>query len=210
MKPMHFVVMLLAIVSVLASAASHADQANFCATPEQTQAVAKIYEQNPPPAPFMAAPKLGLPEATVSSALPPGRATGASASEFFKVWESIRQWDDALTLVLKGGQVFEIHGRIHGGEPSKISKNYNLSEEGAGFSGHMRPDLMSVIYALELPGREGPVRGIAFYDEKGESSFWVLVPPVGASAKQVAQFEATRDLIRTLARPCPARSPPAA
>jgi putative heme iron utilization protein len=208
MKALPLAMTLFSVVGALASASGQAGQENFCATPEQTQAVAKAYEQSPPPAPFMAAPKLGLSEAIVSSALAPDRAIGASAAEFFKVWESIRQWDDALTLVLKGGQVFEIHGRIHGGEPSKISKNYNLSDEGAGFSGHIRPDLMSVIYAVDLPGREGPVRGIAFYDQKGESSFWVLVPPVGASAKNVTQFEVTRDLIRKLARPCPAPAQP--
>jgi putative heme iron utilization protein len=182
---------------------ARADSESYCATREQAQSVAKLYEQTPPPAPFMAAPKLGIPEAAVSSALAPAHSVGAPASDFFRIWESLRQWDDALTLVLKGGQVFEIHGRIHGGEPSKISKNYNLSDEGAGFSGHIRPDLMSVIYAIDLPGREGPVRGVAFYDQKGESAFWVLVPPTGATAKNVAQFEATRELMRTLARPCP-------
>jgi putative heme iron utilization protein len=200
---------LLALVACgCALSRAQADGESYCATAEQAQSVAKLYEQSPPPPPFMAAPKLGIPEAIVSSALAPGRSTGVPASEFFRIWESLRQWDDALTLVLKGGQIFEIHGRIHGGEPSKISRNYNLGDEGAGFSGHIRPDLMSVIYAIDLPGREGPVRGIAFYDQKGESAFWVLVPPTGATAKTVAQFEATRDLMRTLTRPCPVPAAP--
>lgn len=210
MKTSHVGALLLVAIGACTMCPARADTDNFCATPEQSRAVAKIYEQSPPPAPFMAAPKLGLPEATVSSAIGSAQALGTTPSEFLRIWESLRKWDDALTLVLKGGQIFEIHGRIHGGEPSKISKNYNLSEDGAGFSGHMRPDLMSVIYVVDLPGREGPVRGVAFYDLNGDSAFWILVPPRDATAKNVAQFEATRELVRTMSRPCsaPAAAPP--
>lgn len=190
----------------VAPLAPGAEGARFCASVEQAHQVQEFYQASPQPPPFMAAPKLGMPEATVVSALGPDRAVGVSAGEFFKVWDSLRQWDDALALVLKGGQVFEIHGKVHGGQPSKVSKNYNLDEEGPGLSGHMRPDLMSAIYAIDLPGKEGPVKGVVFYDAKGDSAFSIFVPPQATKpgSPVVSQFEATRELIRQLPRLCPA------
>lgn len=195
----------LATLAVLLAlpAARAADAPALCATPEQARVVAEAYAQPPSPPPFMAAPKLGLPEAVLLSALPQDKAIGTHGREFSKVWESLRQWPRSLTLVLKAGHVFEIYGRIPEGEPSKVSAMYNLEYPEAGLGGHLRPDLVSAIYAISLQGREGPMRGIAFLDARGEDAFHVFLPESrDPTAAEVADFEKTRALIASLPRAC--------
>jgi len=186
---------LLSVLAVTASlgAAQAADAPALCATAEQARAVTGLYAQSPAPPPFMAAPKLA------------DKAAGTSGEAFLKVWESLRQWPRALTLVLKGGQVFEIHGRIPRGEPSKVSQMYNLEYPEAGLGGHLRPDLIKAIYAISLEGREGPMRGVAFLDAGGEAPFHVFLPESQQpTAAEISAFERTRELIAGLPRACPA------
>jgi len=198
---------LLTVLAVTTSlgAAQAADPPALCATSEQSKAVAGLYAQSPAPAPFMAAPRLGVPEAVVLSALPVEKSIGTGGEAFTNVWESLRQWPRALTLVLKGGQVFEIHGRIPRGEPSKVSQMYNLEYPEAGLGGHLRPDLIKAIYAISLEGREGPMRGVAFLDASGEAPFHVFLPESQKpTPNEIAAFERTRELIAGLPRACPA------
>jgi putative heme iron utilization protein len=96
---------------------------------------------------------LKLPEAVVASALPAAEAHGVSASHFAQIWKSLESWDDAMALVTKGANIVEIRGRVGIGEPSKRSKFFNISREGGGIAGHLRPDLYSSIYAVSRPGR---------------------------------------------------------
>jgi putative heme iron utilization protein len=177
--------------------------ASLCATSDQAAAVRDLYARPPSPPSFLAAPKLGMPEAVLLSALGPERAVGVPGSEFMKVWESLLAWEEARTLVLKAGHVFEIEGRLHAGKPSKKSSFFNL-EYGPGLGGHLRPDLVSAIYTLELQGAEGPIRGVIFLDGKGDNAFGVFVPvdPDGPPPKAMPQFEATRDLMKKLPRAC--------
>jgi len=193
------------VVTTSLGAAQAADPPALCATAEQAKAVTELYAQPPAPPPFMAAPKLGMPEAALLSALPADKAAGTSGEAFLKVWESLRQWPRALTLVLKGGQVFEIHGRIPRGEPSKVSQMYNLDYPEAGLGGHLRPDLIKAIYAISLEGREGPMRGVAFLDASGEAPFHVFLPESRQpTPAEISAFERTRELIAGLPRACPA------
>jgi putative heme iron utilization protein len=180
-----------------------ADTAGDCATPEQARKVQVFYAKGPALATFIAAPQLGLPEAIVLSALGTARAVGVPGSEFMKVWESLRAWEEARTIVLKGGHVLEIDGRIHSGKPSTRSSYFNL-EYGPGLGGHLRPDLISAIYALELEGAEGPIRGVLFLDQDGNNAFGVFVPASrnGPPSKAIPQFEATREMMRALPRAC--------
>ncbi len=120
-----------------------------------------------------------------------------------KVWESLQGWDEALTLVLVGGHVFEVHGRIPGGEPSRVSQMFNLTQTGPGLGGHIRADLIAAIYAVSLAGREGPMRGLAFLDARGDGVFHVFLPEGRKPPPAlVAQFEKTRALIESLPRAC--------
>lgn len=192
-----------AMIALSAPRAWSEQPASLCATSDQAAAVQDLYAKPPSPPSFLAAPKLGMPEAIVLSALGPERAVGVPGSEFMKVWESLLAWEEARTLVLKAGHVFEIEGRIHPGKPSTKSSFFNL-EYGPGLGGHLRPDLVSAIYTLELQGAEGPIRGVIFLDAKGDNAFGVFVPvePNGPPPKAMPQFEATRDLMKKLPRAC--------
>jgi putative heme iron utilization protein len=152
----------------------------------------------------MAADKLKLSEAVVASALPPTLGIGVPGSEFAAVWASLGTWDKATTLIRQGGHIFEVVTRIPAGKPSDRpgSKFFNLVP-GTGLNGHLRPDLVSAIYALRLDGPEGPIRGLVFLDPEGASVFGVFTGEgPDQPAALTAQFDATWALLKTLPRAC--------
>jgi putative heme iron utilization protein len=176
----------------------------LCATPDQAARVREAYATSPAAPAFMAAGRLGLAEAVVLSALPAPQATGTTGAGFGKVWESLQAWPDATTVLVKGGHVIEVRGRIPPGEPSAKSAFFNLKQAGAGLGGHLRPDLVGAIYAVDMAGTEGPLRGVTFVDTAGESLFGVYLPEgSGDQAALAAGFDRTRALIAALARACP-------
>ncbi len=177
---------------------------SLCATPEQVVKVREAYATPPVSPTFMAAGKLGVSEAVVLSALQGKEATGTTGAGFAPVWASLQAWDDATVVLLKGGNVVEIRGRIPPGEPSTKSQFFNLKQAGAGLGGHFRPDLMGAIYAVELAGAQGPLRGVTFVDPAGESLFGAYLPEgAGDKPELVAAFARTRQLIAGLPRACP-------
>ena len=177
----------------------------LCATALQVSAVAAAYAKTPSPPTFAAAGMLKMPEAVVASALPPTMGIGVAGDQFRAVWESMTGWDSAVALIMKGGDIFEISTKIAPGTPSKTSKFYNLGE--AALSGHLRPDLISAMYALQIAGKEGDMRGVMFYDGNGDNVFGIFVRGAAEgkdpSAQQLAQFKATWNLIKSLPRACP-------
>jgi putative heme iron utilization protein len=175
----------------------------LCANPEQAAKVQALYAAAPVPPTFKAATTLGLPEALVASALAGKQAVGTTGAGFDAVWKSLQEWDDATVVVLKGGFVLEVRGRIPGGAPSTKSQFFNLKQDGAGLGGHLRPDLVAAIYAVDLVGSQAPLRGLTFLDGTGEGIFGVYLPE-GTDSKSplVAQFEKTRALIASLPRAC--------
>ena len=112
-------------------------------------------------------------------------------------------WGSATVVILKGGHVFEVHGPVPAGAPSTKSQFFNLKAEAVGLGGHVRPDLIGAIYAIDIVSAQGPVRGVTFLDAAGEGIFGVYLPE-GAepSPAQLAQFEKTRGIIRSMARAC--------
>jgi putative heme iron utilization protein len=177
---------------------------SLCANAEQAAKVREAYAAPPAPPTFMAASKLALPEAVVLSALAGKGATGTTGAGFEKVWAALQSWDDATVVLLKGGNVVEVRGRIPPGEPSSKSQFFNLKQDGAGLGGHFRPDLMGAIYAVELAGAQGPLRGVTFVDLAGESLFGVYLPEgAGERPELVGAFARTRELIAELPRACP-------
>jgi putative heme iron utilization protein len=195
---------ILAFAALLATTLE-APAAPFCATPEQAQMVRAAYASKPQPPIFMAADKLKLAEAVIASGLDPAQAIGVPGSEFARVWASIGSWDKATTLIRQGGHVFEIASRVPGGKPSDRpgSKFFNL-DRGTALNGHLRPDLVSAIYALRLEGAEGPLRGLVFMDQTGAGVFGVFT---GEGPEQppavIAQFEQTWKLLQSLPPACP-------
>jgi putative heme iron utilization protein len=201
---------LLGIALCLPAFANAADQpmgatpaAAGCASAADAARVAAAYAAKPAPMPFVAAMQLKLPESTIAAALPAGMSVGVDGSNFRAIWDSLAAWqDEAVFLVMKGGNVFEIHSKVAKGEPSTKSKFFNLGA--AAFSGHLRPDLVASIHGLQLPGREGFVRAFFFYDEQGANLFSVIPGGEGQepSARQLADFEATWKLVKSLPQRC--------
>lgn len=179
-----------------------------CAAPADAARVAALYATAPAPMTFAAAAQLKLAEAAIASAIPGDKAIGTTGAGFVSVWDSLTHWGNALFLVIKDGNVFEISSAVSKGEPSTKSRFFNLGHEGA-LSGHLRPDMVASLYAMQLPTREGFTRGVMFYDARGENVMGVFVGGEGKepSAEQLARFKATWDLIKSLPRACavPAR-----
>lgn len=175
----------------------------LCASSEQAVSVRALYATPPASPTFMAAGKLGLTEAVVASALGGNQAIGTSGTGFEAVWNSLRGWPGATAVLVKGGQVFEVHGPVPAGAPSSQSKFYNLKANGAGLGGHLRPDLIGAIYAVNLEGAQGPLRGVTFVDLAGDSIFGMYLPEAGSpSTEQVARFDQTWNVIKALPRAC--------
>ncbi|MFM7396345.1 MAG: ChuX/HutX family heme-like substrate-binding protein [Gammaproteobacteria bacterium] len=193
------------VLSFVGMTSAYAQEGAFCATPEQV-ALVRGALANKAPAPLgMAAAALKMPEAMVASALPTTQAYGVKAVHFQAIWKSLETWSDATTFITKGPNLFEIHGSVGKGEPSKRSQFFNLYREGPGLAGHLRPDLYGSIYLLELSGKENTLRAVVFFDRSGESVFSVYVPGEGVPATPTAieQFAATAKLIRSLPSVCP-------
>ncbi len=150
------------------------------------------------------ATELGSSEAAVLRALPEQFRVMAAGARFTEVWADLAGWDDAVFAVLKGGHVFEVHGRIRPGEPSKKSRYFNLSPGTPGVTGHLRPDLVSAIGAVSRHVRGKEQHGIAFFDAAGAEVFGVYVPGEGdhVDQKVKAQYLATRERLRAFGDPC--------
>lgn len=147
----------------------------------------------------------GVSDAAALSALPESQAIGTAGTAFRALWESLRAWPDAVTVVVKADQVFEVHGTIPAGEPSKVSQYFNLDPKSEGVTGHLRPDLYSAIFATSLPGRDRDQHGVLFFDSSGTLIFGVYVPNEHAAedSRVMEAFRATVAKIRNLPRLCP-------
>ena len=183
--------------------------APVCATADEAALIAAAYAKTPAPMPFQAAAKLKLSEAAVMSGLGAKRGVGVASGEFGKVWASLAEWPEAVTMIIKDAHIFEIHGQVPKGEPSTRSKFFNLAHDGQALGGHLRPDLISAIYAIDIAGGEGPVRGVAFLAANGASSFSVFVPPAEGEDKAPspanAHFDKTRALMASMPALCAAK-----
>lgn len=180
----------------------------LCASAEQQAKAAPAIAQSPAAMPPNAARALGLPELAYVSALPKEQRRLVSGAAFVQVWQSLQQWPEAMTLIMKGPNVFEIFGPVNKGENSTRSAFFNLekTKEG-GVAGHLRPDLYSAAAVVALKNKEGAaaIRGVLFYDAAGESVFGVFVPAEGsqvAPPETVKAFEATWALAATLPPVC--------
>ena len=195
----------LVLGSSLAGAAFAAD---FCATPEQVKQVATFYAANPGTMPPVAATRLKLPEATVASALGTDVSASVPGADFAEVWAAIGAWKEATFLIMKGPNVFEIRSAAGKGTPSKSSKYFNI-EYSHPLRGHLRPDLYSAIYAVQLPGKnkdQVSPRGVIAYDQDGASVFGAFLggdgpPPDPAD---LAKFDDLLALMRSKPQVCPA------
>ena len=202
-------VLIAALVAGCVTAAARAQDAPpavACATPEQVAAVQGAMAGKPPMPLAAVAAQLGMSEAVVASALPPAQAHGIAPGHFAAVWKSLERWDNAVALVMRGPDVIEIEGPVGIGAPSTRSKFFNLERRGGGIAGHLRPDLYTALYALDIPGKDGGgLFGVSFHDASGAAVFSVFLPGEGAppSTAALRQFKETVALMRALPGLCP-------
>lgn len=202
----------LAIALISTAVMAQAGQAvELCsASPAADRArVAELFAKGPPGPLFSetAGEALGLPGTAVLALLPDEVQANTSGTHFPAIWKSLEAWPDALFLIPKDGHIFEVRDRVRHGEQSTRSRFFNLATDGPGLSGHLRPDLIGAIVAIDTAGRDGPIRGITFHDLQGAYVFGVYVPTKHGETpdpKTLAAFESTKAAIRALPRLCPA------
>lgn len=175
-----------------ASRAVAADAA-LCATPEQRADLRRQLETDPKTDLFAYARDHGLSEAALLDALPVGIRKPVSPARFQEIWTDLVAWPDAVTMILKLGNVFEVHGRILAGEPSQVSHYFNLAE-GPGVSGHLRPDTYGAIYLAAKPFRGRVRHEVSFLDRSGEHAFSVFVPGTEDGGEQPAALHSFEKL----------------
>jgi len=176
----------------------------LCLAPARAEAVRAAWSGAPGRL-LEVAQREAITEAQLLSVLPPEQAIGTGGEAFGTVWQSLQAWPESLTLIERSGQLFEVLGRIPSGEPSKVSRFFNLGDQSHGLSGHLRPDLVTAIYVTELPGRGRTEHGVQFIDAAGGVVFGVYVPNEQAAAgnETLAAFRAIRKLVEELPRLCP-------
>ncbi len=178
---------------------------NLCASSEQRQIVQDFLAKNPSTMPVMAARELNIPEAIVASAYSPDQMASTTGDAFTDVWTTMTNLEEVTVLIIKDRDVFEISSRLGSGEFSDTNSFYNLSHDYP-FSGHLRPDLYSSIYAVTVPfGGERVGRGIFFYEPNGEAAFGILVSGRGPSPsdEEIAKFDEIMAMIKARPSACP-------
>lgn len=192
-----------AVAAVLGIALSQAAPAAFadalCASPAEAAQIQAFYRDHPGTLPAIAARRLELPEVLVASGLPADLAASAQPAAFAEIWTAMTGWNDAVFLIMKGADVFEIQSPVAAGKPSTQSEYFNLDYRHP-FRGHLRPDLYQAIYAIALPRAddEGTIRGVLFYGADGASVFGVMHSGEGPAPppSEVAKFDAVMALVR--------------
>jgi putative heme iron utilization protein len=178
---------------------------SLCASSEQRQIIQDFLAEKPGMMPVMAARELKMPEAVVASGYSPDQMASTTGNAFTDVWTAMTSLEEVTVLIMKDRDVFEIKSRIGPGEFSDTNSFYNLSHDYP-FSGHLRPDLFSSIYAIRIPyGGERAGRGIFFYEPNGGPSFGILVSGRGPSPsdEQIAKFDEIMALIKDHPSACP-------
>ena len=199
----------IAILLSLSATTALADPPRVCANKDEAARIAPALAKGPvgPVTSAALAQELGLNEALIVSSYDRQQAVGVSGASFAPVWASLNAWGESMILITKGGNVFEVTSKVPPGEPSKRSKFFNLKGSGAGLSGHLRPDLITAIYGFALPTKDGATRGVMFFGENAESVYGVFVASEGRqpTVDEMAKFQATWDLLKSLPPLCTAR-----
>lgn len=200
--------------ALIALATATAAPQATCATPEQAAAVRSFYTALPSAPPLVARRHMNLAEEVVSSGLPAEYATGVSGAHFKAVWDSVAEWPVAFFIMDQKGWIMKFEGPV----PALLGNKRNdaftdVKAPGAnGLISHIRPDLVTSIHAVELPGgkgrdgktREGMTRAVIFYDASQESVFGLYASLAGEDLNKAAipAFEKTMALMRTLPQVC--------
>lgn len=174
-----------------------------CASPEQTAAVSEFYGKMKAMLPLLATRTLKMPEAVIVSALKSDQALGVDG----KIQRGVGlgpYLGRRGVFVSKGGNQFEINGSLPEGVQSTSSNYFNLGPQKAGITGHLRADNIVSIYAISLKQGKTQLRGLNFYDAKGDSRLSIFLPGEGAAVSKETEsaFEKSWVLLSGLPRVC--------
>lgn len=184
----------------------------MCATPAQRDIVTEFFATRAGAPPPIAERALHMPEQVITSGLSDEFAVSASAENFHAVWTSAENWDGWVThIIAKNGNHMKFPSPIsHYRENTRGDAYYDVKpeERWLGMDAHFRPDLMTAIYAINLPGddgRPGATRAVIFYDRSGESIVGLYATIAGEpqTEQRAAEFQATWDIIASLPTACP-------
>ncbi|MCD9029832.1 hemin-degrading factor [Luteimonas sp. BDR2-5] len=207
---------LILTLSLLAATgmAGHASAAGTCASPDDARVIQNYYANTRPGAPPPAVGRLfRMPEATVVSALHADHAYGVRSNRLFfdEVWKSVDAWGADTRI----GIVFTSGGMHAWNFPSTVPQTQSTTtpiwydmyaDEGAGVHGHITPQEVDQIWALQIPTVEADkfTRILAFYDKQGALivGLYVSENTKAFDQRAVDGFERTRELLRTQPRIC--------
>lgn len=184
----------------------------MCATPAQRDIVTEFYATRAGAPPPIAERALHMPEQVITSALTSEYAVSASAENFHAVWTSAENWEGWVShIIAKNGNHMKFPSPVSEYRENTRGDAYfdvKPEERWLGLDGHFRPDLMTAIYAINMPGgadREGATRAVIFYDRSGESILGLYATIAGEpqTEQRVDEFQATWDLIAALPTACP-------
>ncbi|KAF1685099.1 hypothetical protein B1992_13325 [Pseudoxanthomonas broegbernensis] len=194
--------------------AGHASASDTCASADDAKVVQHYYAKVRPGAP---PPPVGrlfrIPEATVVSALAADQAYGIRSNRLFfeQVWKSIDAWgkDTRIGLVFTSGgmHAWNFPGTVPQTQASSSQIWYDMyADDGAGVHGHITPQEVDQIWALQLPTTDPGkfTRILSFYGKDGHLivGLYVSEGVKDFDPRAVAGFEKTRELLKTQPRIC--------
>ncbi len=197
--------------------AGHARAQDTCASADDAKVIQHYYAEVRPAAPPPAVGRLfRMEETRVVSALKPEYAYGVRSNRLFfdEVWKSVDAWGADTRI----GIVFTSGGMHVWNFPSKVPQTQSTStpiwydmyaDEGKGVHGHITPQEVDQIWALQLPTKEAGkfTRILGFYDKQGDLivGLYVSEGVKDFDPKAVEGFERTRELLKKQPRLCSAR-----
>lgn len=207
------ILLVLSLPLVLA-ATSNARGEDLCASVDDAKVIQDYYANVRPGGPPPAAARLfRMKEATVASAFHPDHAYGVRSDRLFfeKVWKSIDSWgkDTKIGLVFTSGgmHVWNFPSTVPQTQASSSPIWYDMySDEGRGVHGHITPQEVEQIWALQLPTVQPDkfTRILSFYGKDGNLivGLYVSENAKAFDPRAGAGFERTRELLKTRVRIC--------
>jgi len=205
--------LLLSGLFLLAQASPLAAQ-DHCATQDDAKVIRHYYAHVRPGAPPPAVGRLfRMPEVSVVSALEPSQAYGVRSNRLFfaDVWKSIDTWgaDTKIGIVFTSGgmHAWNFPSHVPQTQGSTSLMWYDMyADDGAGVHGHITPQDVDQIWALQLPTVRADrfTRILAFYGKDGNLivGLYVSENTKDFDPNAVAGFERTRELLKTQPRIC--------
>jgi len=208
------IISLLPALLLTLAAFTPAHAADHCASPDDARVIRHYYANVRPGAPPPAVGRLfRMPEVSVVSALEPDQAYGVRSNRLFfaDVWKSIDTWgaDTKIGIVFTSGgmHAWNFPSRVPQTRDSTSPIWYDMyADDGAGVHGHITPQEVDQIWALQLPTVRPDrfTRILGFYGKDGNLivGLYVSENTKDFDPAAVAGFERTRELLKRQPRIC--------